>query len=81
MQGTGAFGRCRWGAAMEEFVPSSDVVGALTGSTSLEAAQALLSAQVGLQRDALDLQQQLVEQLLAQLLQHVGIGARLNLLA
>ncbi len=59
----------------------SGAVGLVQGLTGLQSAQAFVRAQAGLQRGALDLQQQVIEQLLAQLLQQVGIATQLNLIA
>ena len=59
----------------------SGAVSLVQSLTGLQTAQAFAGAQAGLQRGTLDLQQHLIEQLFAQLLQQVGIGANLNLLA
>lgn len=58
-------------------MPGSGAVGLASSLTSLDTAQAVLSAQVGVQRGVLDLQQQIMQQLFAQM----GMGVNLNLQA
>lgn len=61
---------------------SSSGAASLAASLSgVQAATAALGFQASVQRGVLDLQQQLIEQLLAQFLSQMGIGANLNLTA
>lgn len=48
--------------------------------SGVQNAQTALQFQAGVQRDVLDLQQQVIEQLFAQLLAQAGIGTNLNLI-
>ena len=59
----------------------SGAVGLATSLTSMGTAQAMLSAQAGIQRGVLDLQQDVIQQLLAQMMMDLGHGVNLNLLA
>lgn len=57
----------------------SGAVSLASSLSGVQNAQTALQFQVGVQRDVLDLQQQVIEQLFAQLLAQAGIGANLDL--
>ena len=59
----------------------SGAVSIVQSLSSLDTAQAALSAQVSVQRGVLDLHQDIILRLLASAFADVGVGANLNLLA
>ena len=59
----------------------SGAVGLASNLTSLASAQVVLNAQAGLQRGVLDLQQDIMAQLFAQMLAQLGQGIHLNIQA